>query len=706
MEAMLSTLVHRGPDGNRTHVEPGVGLGFCRLAIIDLAGGMQPLSNEDGSVQLVFNGEIYNYRALRQELVNRGHTFRTQTDSETIVHAYEEWGAACPERLRGIFAFAVFDRRRRRLLLARDRSGIKPLYLMRQQGELRFASEAKALLADPTVRRRIDVVGCFARHQVEPEFEPTPFASVVQLGPGCTLEVTPEGETHRRYWRYAPSERHEAKRGGPREAALVREFRELLEEAVQSQVMSDVPIGAYLSGGVDSAAIIAGMRRAGVEGIRSYTTVFDDPSSEDPAYSALAARALGTDARFIRCPVSPETLSLLPFIAWMAEGDFDLGFLSRFLLAHAARQDGVKVILTGQGIDEILTGYFPDFDAFEKTSRMADFARQTHGLSRDELTNVLRTERAMAEPPATAAARTARHLRDQHARLSNYLLRFEDRMGMAAGVEVRVPMLDHPLLELCGRIPHASRPRMFSGKHLLRQAVRGWLPRAIAERRKYAFNSGALPITQVLSTLESTRPRNERLEQLRRLLSPKAIREKGYFEEERVEELVERNSFRALDGVLIVQLLDELYVKGRGFRDFVGASPVPVVTPAQRPSPPKVARRREVPVRRVTGRHVPRFGAFVTHFDATFPVDQNRKQLSSSFSLRIGYSVSDRPPLSFAGDEETWKFLRGIDGKLSYAELAERLGPGTKLASVLDLAGLLEGLGLLVSEAPPAAPSR
>ena len=245
--AMTDVLAHRGPDDEGVHIEPGVALGFRRLSIVDLAGGHQPLSNEDGSIWLVFNGEIYNHETLRRELVAQGHRFRSRSDSEVIVHAYEQWGHRCAAKLRGIFAFAIWDRNERALWLVRDHSGIKPLYLTRIAGEVRFASEIKALLVDPAMHREIDPLGYVSADVVEPDFEPTALVGVEQLGAGRALRIDAQGETITRYWRYVPSCALEPIDGD----ALVERLRKTLEDVVGMQLMADVPIGAYLSGGVD-----------------------------------------------------------------------------------------------------------------------------------------------------------------------------------------------------------------------------------------------------------------------------------------------------------------------------------------------------------------------------------------------------------------------------------------------------------------------
>ena len=691
LSRMVGAIAHRGPDGTALHLEPSVGLGFCRLSIIDVAGGMQPLSNEDGTVWLAFNGEIYNFRELRAALEQKGHVFRTQTDSEVIVHGYEEWGEDCPGRLRGIFAFAVWDRPRRRLFLARDHSGVKPLYLLHHRDELRFASEAKALWADPEVPRRIDLSGCFFSGAGQQALEPTAFAGIQELSAGCSLLVTPEREATRRYWRYEPTLSEQAAEGVT-EDSLIEAFRDELAKVTQMQIMSDVPVGAYLSGGVDSAAVVAAMHRAGLKNLATYTTVFDDPESNDPYFSAMVAKHTEVSPHFIRCPSGAETLASVPFIAWAAEGDFDLGYASRYLLARAAREDGVKVILTGQGIDEILTGYHPDFARFLHAAGRAELEVKAAGTGRQPLAHLIAEERIARELQGSEAERTVAKLQADHAGLARYLLRFEDRMGMAAGVEVRVPMLDHRLLELCAGIPQALRAPLLSGKSILRRAVSPWLPAEVTQRAKFAFNSSALPITQLMAAREGGLGGED---ELCTLLNYDVVSERGYFDPDEVAHLVRTNRFRSLDGVLIVHLLDELFVQGKGYQRFVGAPARPSI---ERLDVGAVARRRPgKPKERPTleANDVARFCGPVTGFQCVYRVDQASNQMIDPEAILTEVSVPGRPSPPFAGDATTLAFLRLVDGKRSYAEIARALEGNAPLDLVLEFAGALTQLGVL-----------
>ncbi|HEX2710698.1 MAG TPA: asparagine synthase (glutamine-hydrolyzing), partial [Candidatus Acidoferrales bacterium] len=302
LKRMRDTLRHRGPDGEGLWVEGAVGLGSRRLAIVDVAGGQQPMTNEDGSVWIVYNGEIYNHGTLRQALEARGHRYRTRSDTETILHLYEEEGDRCIERLQGMFAIALWDRPRRRLLLARDRLGIKPLYYAATDRELLFASEIKAILAVETIRPALN-------EAILPEFlatrfvsgEETFFRGVRKLLPGRTLSWSlGEGLQERRYWRL-PFYTDESD-GGLKECA--REVRARLEAAVRSHLMSDVPIGLFLSGGIDSSGLAALMAPMVKEPIRTFSVGFAEHEANELAYARLMARAVGAEHREV--VVSPE----------------------------------------------------------------------------------------------------------------------------------------------------------------------------------------------------------------------------------------------------------------------------------------------------------------------------------------------------------------------------------------------------------------
>ena len=352
--SMREVLVHRGPDGQGLMLDGPVGFAHTRLAIIDVAGGEQPMCNEDGSVRIVYNGEIYNHAALRCSLQARGHTYRTRCDTESILHLYEEEGSAVVDRLQGMFAFAIWDRRRGRLLLARDRLGIKPLYYAVTDTGLVFASEIKALLASGLVRAAFD-------EDVLPAFlatryvsgERTFFKGVRKVLPGHVL-IWSAGERvqAQRYWHLPP----------PADAPFddrqhaVAHTRELLETAVESHLMSDVPLGVFLSGGIDSTALTALVARAASGRVKTFAVGFSDREADELPYARLAADRLGTDHYDVT--LSPQAfVDALPQLLW--HEDEPIAFPSSVPLHFVARlaRDHVKVVLTGEGADELFLGY-------------------------------------------------------------------------------------------------------------------------------------------------------------------------------------------------------------------------------------------------------------------------------------------------------------------------------------------------------------
>lgn len=536
LKRMRDVLRHRGPDGEGLWLEGPVGLGFRRLAIIDVAGGHQPMANEDDSCWLVYNGEIYNHAALRPALEARGHRYRTRSDTETILHLYEEEGERSVERLQGMFAFALWDGVRKRLLLARDRLGIKPLYYACTDHELLFASEIKAILAAGSVRPEFNAA-------ILPEFlatrfvagEETFFRGVRKLLPGHTLSWSAdEGFRSRRYWRL-PLETDGAL-PGLRERA--RDVRARLEASVRSHLMSDVPLGLFLSGGLDSSGLAALMTPIVKEPIRTFSVGFDDPEANELAYARIAARAVGAEHREV--VVSPrEFFAALPRLIW--QEDEPIAFPASVPLYFVSRlaREYVKVVLTGEGADELFLGYnryrVTAWNARlgrtyalliprairEKVGRLAralpggirryaertfltippsprelfyeNFAVFPEAFQRHLLTDT--TSLAARDPYAEelyyyAAASGDLLDRMSHADLQTYLVELlmkQDQMSMAASVESRVPFLDHQFVEHVAAIPARFKLRGWRTKILLREALRDLVPKVILTRRKMGF---------------------------------------------------------------------------------------------------------------------------------------------------------------------------------------------------------------------------
>ncbi len=549
LEAMTDALAHRGPDDFGLFRDGDVGLGHRRLSIIDVAGGQQPIENEDSSAVLIANGEIYNHVELREELIARGHSFRTRSDSEVILHLWEDRGPACVERLNGMFAFAIWDRRERELFLARDRLGIKPLYYAALPGRLLFASELKAILRyrgfDPTPDPHAVLDYLALRYSPGPGGM---FREVSKLPAGHTLRLGADGEPRvERYWK--PPLATGPFTGRPRD--WLEGFGERFERSVRRRLISEVPLGAYLSGGVDSGAIVGAMARLGASPLRTFTVGFDYEHDE-LAEAAATARAFGCEHTEIECRASD--VGLLPEIVYHLDEPIGDGIVvPLYQLAREAKKH-VTVILAGEGADEILGGYlfhkallwghwiaravpgplrrgllapllgatpaswinlafsYPASLGERGKQKVLDFlallepaqlpaafrhlislfdARDTPGL----FTAEFEASVAAAEAPAPPRYRLDpevpylnRIIDLQFASwLPDVILMKHDKLSMAHGIEARVPFLDHELVEYALRVPPALRLRAFKSKAILRRYAAGLLPPRAAARRKMPF---------------------------------------------------------------------------------------------------------------------------------------------------------------------------------------------------------------------------
>jgi asparagine synthase (glutamine-hydrolysing) len=543
IKEMCGMLVHRGPDDEGEFIGDGVTLGMRRLSIIDVEGGRQPITNEDGSVVVVFNGEIYNYRTLRRDLESRGHRFRTQSDTEVIVHAYEDDGPACLDRFNGIFAFALWDARARRLLLARDRMGIKPLYYVQAGTGLAFASEIKALLVLPGVDRRLDPEAAATFFRLG--FVPAPrtlFEGIAKIPPGHRLvaEAGTGRATLEPYWdmHFAPDRRW----AGFTECR--EELLATLQQAVADQMVSDVPIGAFLSGGVDSSAIVALMQRVATGPVRTYSIGFDDAHAyhNEAPYAEAVARHLGT--RHETLIVRPRVMDLMStLIEKLDEPLTDTSFLVTYLISELAGRE-VKVALSGVGGDELFGGYrrylapvlartmawiprgarrlvgrtVAHWVPADRGSSLGNLGRYAKAWGRTlhlpmgeqylELVSVLSPDLVatllsrggtverdggdlarLFERAAPAAPLHRLLYVDAKTVLPESLLLLTDKMGMAASLEVRVPFLDNRVVDLVCRIPAHHHIRGLSLKRLLRAALRGVVPDLALDRSKRGFGT-------------------------------------------------------------------------------------------------------------------------------------------------------------------------------------------------------------------------
>jgi asparagine synthase (glutamine-hydrolysing) len=535
LRSMCGAMTHRGPDDEGLYLNGGVGLGMRRLSIIDLEGGQQPVANEDRSVWVVFNGEIYNYRALRRDLERRGHVFRTESDTETIVHLYEDYGAHCLDRLRGMFALAIWDARRRQILLARDRLGIKPLYYAESDGELLFASELKPILQLGRVPRTLDwgAVRHLFTFLVTPPAQSI-VADVKKLEP-ARLAIARDGSSLRveRYWDVDFEPNYDAT-----EPELVEQLRALLEESVSLHQVSDVPVGAFLSGGIDSSAVVATMSRLNARPVKTFSVGFADADFSELEPARQVASLFGTEHHEL--VLEPDVVPLVEDFAWFLDEPFgDTSAIATYMVSKLAAQH-VKVVLTGDGGDEIFAGYDKyvvedrerAYDQMPASLRRAAGAvgavmpegmrgrRFLRHLSLDgarrylDAQSIVHPDEMDALFTPEAAARMAPydpwrapidHLcaapdwisAVQYGDLQTYLpldvLTKVDRMTMAHSIEARPPLLDHRLVEFAATVPPELRYRDGTTKYLFKKALRGILPEAIVDRRKQGF---AVPLAR------------------------------------------------------------------------------------------------------------------------------------------------------------------------------------------------------------------
>jgi asparagine synthase (glutamine-hydrolysing) len=581
LDTMLSALEHRGPDDRGVHVGDGVALGMTRLAIIDLVSGRQPMSSDDGRATIVFNGEIYNFRAVRAELEARGQRFRTRSDTEVILRAWQLDGARCVERLRGMFAFAVWDARRGTLFLARDRVGKKPLYYWQGEGVLVFASEIKALLGHPGPGRAVDWPAF--HHYLAYGYTPaarSAFAGIAKLPPGHTAVLEAGTLSPRRYWALpaaAPApprlDRHE----------LGERIRAEIREAVRLRLESDVPLGAFLSGGVDSSIVVASMREVTGGRITTFSIGFGAAAAswDERPYARQVAERFGTEHH--EEVLEPKAAELAPLIVRSFDEPFaDSSAIATYAVAAATARH-VKVALSGIGGDEAFAGYprYLGVRASQAWARLPRWLRRplgaaAAGVLREADTNrnlrdwvvrftagaerplperyfgwtrffdgpalrVLATPALLAhlegDPDAEGRAAWATRGRDDamdgafRIDLATYLpddlLTMADRMSMAHSLELRAPFCDHQVLETSLAIPSAMKTRGLQLKGLLKTAYAGVLPPAVLRHRKQGF---MVPLARWLR--EDLRPL------LDDLLGPASVRARGLFRVEEVERLV------------------------------------------------------------------------------------------------------------------------------------------------------------------------
>ncbi len=581
LEGMVKLLVHRGPDDEGLFVAPGIGLGMRRLAIIDLPGGRQPMANEDEGLRVVFNGEIYNFRELRSALIQRGHRFRTQSDTEVLLHLYEEEGPALVERLRGMFAFALWDAPRRRLFLARDRLGKKPLYYWHRDGLFLFASEIKALLVHPAVSREVDWEAF--HHYLAFGYTPADrsiFDGIAKLPPAHIATLSEGTLTLQRYWALPRGSSMPESRASIHE--MTARVRTVLREAVRLRLESDVPLGVFLSGGIDSSAVVASMREVTSQRIATFSIGFGRAASsfDELPYARMVAQRFETD--HTEEILEPKVVDLLPSIIHHFDEPFaDSSAIPTFVVAQATARH-VKVALSGIGGDETFAGYprylglrlseryaklprwlrsipgtlLPRLIPESEASRnLGDWARRfivgveqplpdrylgwtrffseadlghltTPALRRHWQRSVEASQRAAFagrahDDPVDGAFRI-----DLDAYLPDDLLVMADRMSMAHSLELRAPFCDHEVIEESLRIPSGVKIPGFRLKGLLKAAFADVLPPRVLSHRKQGF---MIPLGRWLRT--------DLRGMMEECLSPDRIRLRGLFAPDTVEAL-------------------------------------------------------------------------------------------------------------------------------------------------------------------------
>ena len=592
LRAMCNIMAHRGPDDDGFYTDGPAGIGMRRLSIVDVAGGHQPISNEDGSLWIVFNGEIYNHLALREQLIARGHAYRTHSDTETIIHLYEEYGRDCVQHLRGMFAFAVWDRNKKTLFIARDRLGIKPLYYHLTPERLLFGSEIKVVLAHGTMRAEFN-------RSALPEYlafgylsdEQTFYSGIRKLMPGHTMEIGLDGQPQiRQYWDLDASSPHESRDEG----YYVRSYRELLEGAVQSHLMSDVPLGMFLSGGLDSSAVAALMTKIRREPIETFSVGYGEQSYSELPYARIVADHIKSQHREVIVS-EQDFFGALPHLIWHEDEPIVWpSSVSLYFVARLARER-VTVVLTGEGSDETLAGYTRyaftlKNAALDRAYRSVVPSALRRGLRNSVATSSLLgatlrrklehtflakdgeswasfyfdnffsafgeaeqcglvTKEFAAEFAPSAAYKNVLGYWEQssgemlqrllYTDIKTYLVELlmkQDNMSMAASIESRVPFLDHVLVEFATRIPREVQIKGLAGKTILKKAVEDILPHEIIYRPKLGFPT---PWSGWLAG-----PRLETIREM--LLEPRSL-DRRYFQRSAIERLFDEHRAKHRD---------------------------------------------------------------------------------------------------------------------------------------------------------------
>lgn len=617
LDRMCRVIRHRGPDDQGITIEGRAALGMRRLSIIDLAGGHQPMKGEDGSVTIVFNGEIYNFLELQPRLEGCGHHFQTRSDTEAIVHAYEQFGDTCVELLRGMFVFAIWDARAEKLFLARDRAGKKPLYYtLTRNGTFVFGSELKSLLEHPEVERELDPEALDAYFTLG--YVPDPlciFRGIKKLPPGHYLTFTRGRVSVAQYWDFTFEPE-----SSQSEEDYLEELRHLLEESVRLRLIADVPLGAFLSGGIDSSTVVALMARQMGQPVKTFSIGFHEDSYNELQYARLTAKKFETDHHEFF--VTPDICDVVDELVWHFDEPFaDSSAIPTYAVSKLAREH-VTVVLSGDGGDEVFGGYtryvverkrrmFAHVPGFVRKGVMQPLSRHLpHGaLGRNFIHNValdpvdryldsmsifsalnrraLYTSefrsslpredqvnqmfRELAAKVSSGAAIDQLLYIDSKTYLPGDILTKVDRMSMAASLEARVPLLDHKLIDFMGKIPASLKLAGYETKYLLKQAVRDLVPDEILTRPKQGFG---VPVQEWI---------NKQLRgRIRETLTASQVRQRGYLKPSYVELLLDEHERGRRDHSMAVWSLFMFELWHREFlRDTAGHAVQRDTTPAE-----------------------------------------------------------------------------------------------------------------------------
>ena len=540
IKKMMDSMSHRGPDDEGMYIFKNIGLGHKRLSIIDLYAGKQPISNEDKQIWIVFNGEIYNYKELQLELKNRGHIFKTNTDTEIILHLFEEYGEGCLEKLRGMFAFAIFDGRENKLFLARDRIGIKPVYYTITNDAFLFASEIKAIIQDPSVKKIVNVHGVqnFLSYTYTPGPE-TAFKNIFKLQPGHYLVLENDKFSVKKYW---DIDKYYLFSNGLKKKELETSLVEILIESVKLHMISDVPVGFLLSGGIDSTAMLSFYQEHLNKDIKTFTIGFEGQKFEDERlYAKIAAKKYGVE-HFVSTITDQQFFNFLPEYIWfMEEPIFEPPAVSLYFISKIARQH-VKVLISGEGGDEAFAGYqtYRNLVWLERIKRIVGPAKNSIAKIMHQADNIFHNEKlkiygplmniplesyyySRASSPASffnshlnqifstdfldkinnngvnnpfceyfQAIRGGSDLKkmlyvDSKTWLPDRLLIKADKMTMANSLELRVPLLDHKVLEFAAGLPDSQKLNGLTTKYIFKKILRNRIPEEIIKRKKAGF---------------------------------------------------------------------------------------------------------------------------------------------------------------------------------------------------------------------------